>query len=107
MYNLSLPRYIWHPANFFQAFAILLRGTACSDPNTTYNNELLSGGCVTLRDGTLDCGYDGDLGKLKSRCTSAKADTAFMFIDFVVCIAVVACSFFLSRSGRSFRGGVV
>ncbi|KAL1986715.1 hypothetical protein VTN96DRAFT_5920 [Rasamsonia emersonii] len=87
------------------AYAILLRGTDCSDPTTTYNNDLLDGGCISTKQGEV-CGYDS-LGELNSRCTSAKADTAFMFIDFVVCIAVVACSFFASRSNSSFRGGVV
>ncbi|KAL1964225.1 hypothetical protein VTN77DRAFT_7183 [Rasamsonia byssochlamydoides] len=86
------------------AFAITLRGTDCSNPNTTWNNVLLSGGCITVN-GQLGCAY-GD-GKLNSRCSSAKADAAFMFIDFIVCITIIACSFFLSGKNRSFRGGVV
>jgi hypothetical protein len=95
-------------SHILQAYAITLRGTDCSDPTTTWNNVLLSGGCVTMTHGQQDCFYaDTDPGKLNSRCSSAKADSAFMFIDFVVCIAIIACSFFLSGNRGSYRGGIV
>ncbi|RHZ58355.1 hypothetical protein CDV55_104603 [Aspergillus turcosus] len=86
------------------AFAVLLRGTSCSNIETTWDNVLLSGGCTTI-DHQKTCMSSPS--KLKSRCTSAKADAAFMFIDFVVCIAVLACSFFLSRNRRSTTAGLV
>ncbi|RHZ61800.1 uncharacterized protein CDV56_105533 [Aspergillus thermomutatus] len=85
-------------------FAVLLRGTSCSNIETTWDNVLLSGGCTTI-DHQKTCMSSPS--KLKSRCTSAKADAAFMFIDFVVCVAVLACSFLLSRNRRSIKAGVV
>ncbi|KAI9039775.1 MARVEL domain-containing protein [Aspergillus affinis] len=80
------------------AYAVLLKDANCSDPTTTWDNEILSGGCVKV-DGDKTCSFGGE-DKLKSRCTSAKADAAFMLIDFVVCAAVIACSIFLASRGR-------
>ncbi|EAW15040.1 MARVEL domain-containing protein [Aspergillus clavatus NRRL 1] len=85
-------------------FAILLRGTSCSKIETTWDNVILSGGCTTI-DNQKTCMSSPS--RLKSRCTSAKADAAFMFIDFVVCIAVIACSFFLSRDRGANKAGFV
>ncbi|KAL4756965.1 MARVEL domain-containing protein [Aspergillus foveolatus] len=86
------------------AYAVLLRHTDCSNvyySEATWRNELLSGGCVTVGNG-IGCRYGGreEEGKLKSRCVSAKADTAFMFISFVACVGIVGYSFFARGKGK-------
>ncbi|CBF80514.1 hypothetical protein AN8422.2 [Aspergillus nidulans FGSC A4] len=86
------------------AYAVLLRHTDCSNAyysEATWRNELLSGGCVEIGDG-IGCRYGGreEEGKLKSRCASAKADTAFMFTSFVACIGIVGYSFFARGRGK-------
>ncbi|KAL3492153.1 marvel domain-containing protein [Aspergillus germanicus] len=85
------------------AFAVLLRDAPCSNPDVIEHNSLLNGGC-TKYDGDLYCRYTSQArtGKLKSRCVSAKADSAFMFITFVTCIGIVAYSFFVR--GRGAKG---
>ncbi|PLB48535.1 hypothetical protein P170DRAFT_465849 [Aspergillus steynii IBT 23096] len=64
------------------AYAVILKDADCSDVSTTWDNQILSGGCVKV-DGDKTCSFGGE-DKLKSRCTSAKANTAFMLIDFVI-----------------------
>ena len=81
-----------------QAYAVLLKDANCSDPSTIWDNQILSGGCVKV-DGDKTCSFGGE-DKLKSRCTSAKADAAFKLIDCVVCAAMIGCSIFLSSRGR-------
>ncbi|KAL4812443.1 marvel domain-containing protein [Aspergillus spinulosporus] len=86
------------------AYAVLLRHTDCSNAyysEATWRNELLSGGCVEIGDG-IGCRFGGreNEGKLKSRCISAKADTAFMFISFVACVGIVGFSFFARGRGK-------
>ncbi|KAL3472593.1 membrane-associating domain-containing protein [Aspergillus californicus] len=76
------------------AYAVLLRNTNCSDEVTIWDNDIISGGCGDLGEYTI-CRYSDK--KLKSRCVSAKADTAFMFISFVACVGVVGYSFFVRR----------
>ncbi|KAL2832192.1 marvel domain-containing protein [Aspergillus pseudoustus] len=85
------------------AFAVLLRDANCSRAYTAERNSLLNGGCFK-EDGDSYCRYTStsDSGKLKSRCVSAKADTAFMFISFVTCLAIVGYSFFMR--GRGAKG---
>ncbi|KAJ5985751.1 hypothetical protein N7499_007957 [Penicillium canescens] len=73
-------------------FAVRLHGTSCSDPDTLFGNVLLSGGCITTNDG-IYTGCYWDEKHLKSRCTSATADTAFMFLGFIMCIGVLIASF--------------
>ncbi|KAJ5551243.1 hypothetical protein N7535_000814 [Penicillium sp. DV-2018c] len=73
-------------------FAVRLHGTNCSDYYTTFDNILLNGGCIKLKsEDFVRCAYTKD--QLKPRCTTATADTAFMFLGFVMCVAVVAASF--------------
>ncbi|KAJ0423211.1 marvel domain-containing protein [Aspergillus carlsbadensis] len=81
------------------AYAVLLRNATCSDILTIYDNSLLSGGCKEA-DGQRHCW--ATTSKIKSRCVSAKADSAFMFITFVTCLAVVAYGFF--GRGRGAKG---
>ncbi|CEL03841.1 hypothetical protein ASPCAL04981 [Aspergillus calidoustus] len=85
------------------AFAVLLRDAPCSNPSVIEHNSLLNGGCMK-HDGDLYCRYTArsGTGKLKSRCVSAKADSAFMFITCVTCIGIVAYSFFVR--GRGAKG---
>ncbi|KAF9883248.1 hypothetical protein FE257_003804 [Aspergillus nanangensis] len=84
------------------AFAVILRATDCGSRFTTEDNMITSGGCQRMR-GEWYCGYVKSPDTLKSRCTSAKADSAFMIISCVVCVAVVASSFFSAR--KSAGGG--
>ncbi|KAJ5130723.1 uncharacterized protein N7515_006762 [Penicillium bovifimosum] len=73
-------------------YAVRLRGTSCSDYYTTWDNVLLNGGCIKLNsEDFVRCAYTK--GQLKPRCTSATADAAFMFLGFVMCVAVVGASF--------------
>ncbi|KAL4745424.1 hypothetical protein BDW72DRAFT_58736 [Aspergillus terricola var. indicus] len=86
------------------AYAVLLRHADCSNvyySEATWRNELLSGGCMKIGD-SIGCQYGGreNEGKLKSRCISAKADTAFMFISFVACVGIVGYSFFARGKGK-------
>ncbi|OOG00296.1 hypothetical protein ASPCADRAFT_202190 [Aspergillus carbonarius ITEM 5010] len=66
-------------------YAVLLRGTSCSNYESIWDNTIISGGCTKI-DKTKVCGYTPS--PAKSRCTSAQADTAFMFLGFVVCVGV-------------------
>jgi len=87
------------------AFAVGLRGTDCSDINTTVNNSLLNGVCS---DNNCDGDSVGQIEqKIQSRCTSAKADAAFMFLGFIFCMFVIAGSMFFSRNKRNQSGSVV
>ncbi|KAA8644913.1 hypothetical protein EYZ11_005293 [Aspergillus tanneri] len=88
------------------AFAVILKGTNCEDKYTIWNNQILSGGCVTVKD-EQRCYNNDHPNNLKSRCTSAKADSAFMFIDFAFSLAVIGCSFFLSGRRGVGRSNVV
>ncbi|KAJ5624786.1 hypothetical protein N7510_001095 [Penicillium lagena] len=74
-------------------YAVLLRGTNCSNPETLWQNTILGGGCTTYK-GTFICAYDGNPGKLEEQCRSATADTAFMFMTFIMCLAAAAFGFF-------------
>ncbi|KAL2867763.1 MARVEL domain-containing protein [Aspergillus lucknowensis] len=85
------------------AYTVLLRNTSCSNPLETARNSLVNGGCDDLGDDTF-CWYGPE--KWKSRCTSARADSAFMFISFVTCLGVVGYSFFVARGGRGGSKGV-
>lgn len=84
-----------------QAYAVLLRDITCGDNHSTFENPLINGGCIKAENDEWGCVYvDYNEGELKSRCISAKADTAFMFISFVTCLGVVAYTFFArKRSG--------
>ncbi|KAL4783554.1 marvel domain-containing protein [Aspergillus varians] len=84
------------------AYAVLLRNATCGDWLSTWSNVLLSGGCGDILR-TQVCRYATDESKLKSRCVSARADSAFMFISFVTCLGIVAYTFFMR--GRE-KGGV-
>ncbi|KAJ5301496.1 hypothetical protein N7508_006359 [Penicillium antarcticum] len=72
-------------------FAVRLHGTNCSDFSTLFGQKLLSGGCVKANDKTTYCYWDED--HFKSRCTSATADTAFMFLGFLMCVDVLVVSY--------------
>ncbi|KAL4804631.1 marvel domain-containing protein [Aspergillus unguis] len=85
-------------------YAVMLRKADCGDADDydTATNKLISGGCKGITDDGrwVACHYSGD--KLKSRCISARADTAFMFISFVACVAIVGWGFVMRRG----RGNV-
>jgi hypothetical protein len=70
--------------------AVQLRGTDCGKILTIYYNSLLNGGMIK------------DVAALKheqiqSRCNADKANTAFMFLGFVVSAVVLALSFHSHR----------
>ncbi|KAL5041875.1 hypothetical protein BDW71DRAFT_217364 [Aspergillus fruticulosus] len=84
------------------AYAVLLRHTDCSNAyKATAGNELLSGGCEGSGD-DMRCRYGGheNEAKLKSRCISAKADTAFMLISFLACVGIVGYCFIARGRGK-------
>ncbi|KAL3443150.1 marvel domain-containing protein [Aspergillus insuetus] len=81
------------------AYAVLLRDADCSKLETIWDHRLLSSGCQPI-DGHKYCWTTPS--KVKSRCISAKADNAFMFITFVTCIGIVAYGFFVR--GRGAKG---
>ncbi|KAL2825843.1 marvel domain-containing protein [Aspergillus cavernicola] len=72
------------------AYAVILRNASCNDYWTTWDNPILSGGCADFGEGRV---CNSDEGESKSRCTSAKADSAFMFISCVTCLGIVGWSF--------------
>ena len=92
-------------ALLLQTFAIMLRGTDCSNKEATLNNGLLNGGCVERNDGIMECSY-GTKAR-SSRCSSAKADDAFMFIGFIFCVAAIISSLILSSRSRGFSRNLV
>ncbi|KAL4948264.1 marvel domain-containing protein [Aspergillus filifer] len=65
------------------SYAVLLKNTPCTADAAQYN-ALFNGGCKMLD--RLDCAYvdkDPFRGTLERRCTTAKADCAFMFLAVV------------------------
>lgn len=85
------------------AFAVGLHGTDCSDISTTMNNSLLN----VCSDNNCGDSVGQFEQKIQSRCTSAKADAAFMFLGFIFCMFVIAGSMFFSRNKRNQSGSVV
>lgn len=81
----------------FQVYAVGLRGTNCGDWLTLAMNKLLDGGCVTDNHGQTGCYWEYDNSKLHSRCVSAQADTAFMFLGFIACVGALIASFLSGR----------
>lgn len=81
----------------FQVYAIGLHGTNCDDWLTLAMNKLLDGGCVTVNNGDTSCWWALDNSKLHSRCVSAQADTAFMFLGFIACVGALIASFLSGR----------
>jgi hypothetical protein len=79
------------------ATAVGLRGADCSDPYTLFYNNLLNGGLFN---------YQGQLSsaitehQMQSRCNADKADTAFMFLGFVVSVVLLALSFHSYRRAK-------
>ncbi|KAJ5198527.1 uncharacterized protein N7498_007644 [Penicillium cinerascens] len=76
-------------------FAVTLKGVHCGDEWTTFNNVLLNGGCWSDNQGDKGCWWGKD--ELHSRCVSAEADTAFMFLGFIACIGALIGSFLSGR----------
>jgi hypothetical protein len=72
------------------ATALGLRGADCSDPNTLFYNNLLNGGLFNFQ-GRLSSALTKQ--QMQSRCNADKADTAFMFLGFVVSVVLLALSF--------------
>ncbi|KAL4914617.1 marvel domain-containing protein [Aspergillus aurantiobrunneus] len=81
------------------AYAVLIRNVSCSDVDDIMRSSLLTSDCGDVGDWRI-CLTTED--KLKSRCVSSKADSAFMFISFVTCLGVVGYSLFMRgrRSGN-------
>ncbi|KAI9923913.1 hypothetical protein ASPWEDRAFT_109092 [Aspergillus wentii DTO 134E9] len=76
------------------AYAVVLKGTSCDKLRSIWDNKILSQGCYEEDDFKIcNAGVD----KVKSRCHSAKADTAFMFLNFFVCVAVCGWVLFKRR----------
>jgi len=87
------------------AVTIGLIGVNCSDPQTSYKNDLISGGSAKV-DGKRYWYWAGtDPSMVNKRCKQDRADSIFQFLSFLVCAAVLAYTFLRSskRSGaRSF-----
>ncbi|KAJ5101392.1 hypothetical protein NUU61_003614 [Penicillium alfredii] len=84
-------------------YAVLLRGTSCSNWQTLQDNVLLSGGCAAAFDDSFKaCYYAGYhlYSELEGRCKSATADAAFMILGFLICVAVLIVSFVSGRYRR-------
>ncbi|PWY75241.1 hypothetical protein BO94DRAFT_524095 [Aspergillus sclerotioniger CBS 115572] len=77
-------------------YAILLRGTSCSNILTIWDNTIISGGCRKVDKEKVCWSTPGEA---KSRCTSAQADAAFMFLGFVVCVGVCGMGVLRRRKG--------
>ena len=67
--------------------AAQLRGTDCGFINTIYDNNLLNGGLQN--DGTSELSWS----QIQARCIEEKANTAFMFLGFVMAAILLALSF--------------
>jgi len=76
------------------ADAIGIGGTTCSTWKSTSNNDLLNGG--------YNLWYHVD--QLQKRCTSFKADTAFMFLSFITCAVVLGWTFLKGSGTTKSRG---
>jgi Membrane-associating domain len=93
------------------AFAIGLKGTNCSDPNTTVQNSLLNCGSTgkpNSKDYTTYCKGAVDektlAAALNGRCREATADDAFLFMAFVASLGALIATFVMGRKrvGGSF-----
>ncbi|CEJ55968.1 hypothetical protein PMG11_02195 [Penicillium brasilianum] len=79
------------------AFSVALKGVDCNNTSTdgpTWDNPIISGGCY--KDG--DTKWCADKYKVHSRCVTAEADAAFMFLAFLACIGVLVVSFLTRRN---------
>jgi hypothetical protein len=72
------------------AVAVGLRGVSCSNDFDTFNNGLLNGGCTKVQGETI-C-FHNDTSR-RNRCHMDEADSAFMFMGFIVCAGLVAHTF--------------
>ncbi|KAK5125055.1 hypothetical protein LTR85_001246 [Meristemomyces frigidus] len=82
------------------AFAVGLRGVSCGNTHDTSNNYLLNGGCKGKGD-NQECGF-ASYNVLPGRCRMAEADSAFLFLGFLISIGAAVLCFLASRRG----GGV-
>ncbi|KAF2093659.1 hypothetical protein NA57DRAFT_81159 [Rhizodiscina lignyota] len=78
------------------AVAIGLRGVSCGNVDEMFKNSLLNGGC-TKAHGETEC-YYGQIpvdrtDQLTGRCRKDEADSAFMFLGFIICAGLVAHTF--------------
>ncbi|KAJ6023877.1 hypothetical protein N7540_004674 [Penicillium herquei] len=81
-------------------YAVALKGVNCSKPEEyAWDNVLVSGGCEKYK-GDKYCYTLTVHGKsaVKSHCISAEADTAFMFLGFLACLAALVVGFLTRRS---------
>lgn len=76
------------------ATAIGLRGTDCGNIATIYYNSLVNGGLYDFKGEKLAAIPNE---KIQSRCRADKANTAFMFLGFVISLVILAFSFQLHR----------
>jgi len=73
------------------ATAVQLRGIDCGNYNAAlYYNSLLNGGVVNVG-GQIRSALTQH--EIQSRCSADKANTAFMFLGFVVAVVVLGLSF--------------
>lgn len=70
--------------------AIQLRGTDCGIIDTIYYNSLLNGGMVNVG-GERESPLTPQ--QIQSRCSTDKANTAFMFLGFVVGAVLLALNY--------------
>ena len=79
----------------FKAYAVGLGGVDCANPDAqgTWFNKLINGGCVWNDDEELwHCSYRAN-SDLTHRCHMAEADTAFMFLCFLMSLFGMALAF--------------
>lgn len=96
------------------AVAVGLRGVSCGTSadaaNSMLKNGLINGGCKDDYNTCWGWGTDTTkdyVNKLKERCQMDEADSAFMFLGFIVCAGLVAHTFFIGgRSMGRTRSGV-
>ncbi|KAK4549532.1 hypothetical protein LTR36_006529 [Oleoguttula mirabilis] len=88
------------------AFAIGLRGVSCGDVNETYKSYLLNGGCKGKGD-NLQCGIDIHPYALPGRCKMVEADSAFLFLGFLVSVAAAVLCYLASKRGGGARRSAV
>ncbi|KAJ5179336.1 hypothetical protein N7492_002546 [Penicillium capsulatum] len=81
--------------------AIAIKGTDCNSKYDLFHNNLLNTGCSKAelgKDNWTICGTDES--HMHSRCISARADSAFMFLAFLACLAAIVASFLSGRHRR-------
>ena len=71
-----------------------------------YKNDLLNGGCIMYR-GEKVCGFIDDRSYINIRCKENKADAAFIFMSFALCISCAVLLFLAMKRGIKRKGALV